>query len=219
MLNTLIKSALGLALGFVLVTPAMAMPIPPTPPAFVSGTFDFDNDVEEFEFSIATTSNVTIESIGYAGGPIVTNPNGSFGAGGFDTVLSLFDSSGTFITANDDGRGIVDPATGSAFDSLIEETLTADTYTVVVSQFANFFNGGIGDDISLGFEFDGPPDNFTSLFCSNGSFCDVGGNNRSNFFAVNIVAQAQAVPEPSTLALLGFGLVGAGLAYRRRQQG
>lgn len=213
--NTLIKSALGLAFGFLLINPAMAMPL--TPPANVNGTFDFDNDVEQFEFSIATAAIITIESIGYAGGPIITNPSGSFGAGGFDPVLSLFDETGAFITLNDDGSANVDPVTGFAFDSRIEESLGAGTYTVVVTQFANFFNGGVGGDISLGFTFDGAPNNFTGFLCSNGSFCDVGGNNRSSFFAVNVSA-AQTVPEPSTLALLGFGLVGAGLAYRRRQR-
>ena len=64
--NTLIKSALGLALGVLLINPASAVPL--TPPTNVNGTFNFDNDVEQFEFSIATTSIVTIESIGYGGG-------------------------------------------------------------------------------------------------------------------------------------------------------
>ncbi|MGI9488376.1 MAG: DVUA0089 family protein [Geminicoccaceae bacterium] len=219
--NTLIKSALGLALGVLLINPASAVPL--TPPTNVNGTFNFDNDVEQFEFSIATTSIVTIESIGYGGGSFASNPAIVIGPGGFDTVLSLFDETGAFIDDDDDdddglGATLVDASTGNAFDAFLQPTLAAGTYTVVITQFDNFFTGVVGDDISLGFDFDGAPNNFTSfLGCSNGEFCDVDANNRSNFFAINVAAQA--VPEPSTLALLGFGLVGAGLAYRRRQQG
>ena len=137
--------------------------------------------------------------------------------------MSLFDETGAFIDDDDDdddglGATLVDASTGNAFDAFLQPTLAAGTYTVVITQFDNFFTGVVGDDISLGFDFDGAPNNFTSfLGCSNGEFCDVDANNRSNFFAINVAAQA--VPEPSTLALLGFGLVGAGLAYRRRQQG
>lgn len=216
--NILIKSALGLALGFLLTNPAAAVPL--TPPTNVNGTFSFDNDVEQFEFSITATSIVTIESISYAGGAFASNPGIIAPAGGFDPILSLFDSTGTFIQAADDGSSSFDPVTGSAFDSFLQPTLDPGTYTVVVTQFDNFFLGGVGDNISAGFEHDGGPDNFTSFFgCSNGEFCDVGANNRTNFFAVNVIAQAQAVPEPSALAMIGFGLLGAGLTYRRRQKG
>lgn len=184
----------------------------------MTGNFIFDNDVQQFEFTVGATSIVTLETISFAGGTFASNPGITAGAGGFDPILSLFDGTGSLLAAADDGRGVVDPGTGSAFDSFLQPVLDAGVYTVVVTQFNNFFAGNPGDDISLGFGFDGPGDNFTSLFgCANGSFCDVGGNDRSSFFAVNISAEALAVPEPSTLALLGFGLVGAGLAYRRRQ--
>ncbi len=220
--NPLLKSALGLAFGCLLISPASAMPLPLVPPTTVTGVFSADNDQQQFQFSIATDSIVSIESISYAGGTFASNPAITAPAGGFDPIVSLFDSTGAFIDDDDDdddglGSVAVDLVTGNAFDAFLQTSLTAGTYTLVVTQFDNFFDGLVGDDISNGFEQDSDPA-FTTFFgCSNGIFCDFDGNNRGNFFAVNITADAQAVAEPTTLALLGFGLVGAGLAYRRRR--
>jgi hypothetical protein len=212
----LMRSVIGIALGLTLAAPAVAVPL--TPPTNVNGTFEADNDVEQFEFSIPAPSIVTIETISYAGGTFATNPILTDPGGGFDPIISLFDDTGAFLADDDDSSPTLDGITGNAFDSFLVTPLAAGTYTVVITQFDNFFIGGIGDDISLGFDFDGGPSDFTSFFgCGNGEFCDFDGNNRTNFFNVNVTAEALAVPEPSTLALLGFGLVGMGLASRRRR--
>ena len=233
--NTLIKSALGLTFGFLLINPASAIPL--LPPTTVTGLFTSDDQQQQFEFSIPTAALVTIESISYAGGTFASNSLITAPAGGFDPIVSLFDSTGAFIDDDDDdddgfGSTATDPVTGNAFDAFLQTPLAAGTYTVVVTQFDNFFDGIVGDDISNGFEREGDP-TLTSFFgCTDGIFCDFDENNRSfilndpgnpldgervSFFAVNVTTQAVAVPEPTTLALLGFGLVGAGLAYRRRR--
>ncbi|NJO38775.1 MAG: hypothetical protein HC871_15685, partial [Rhizobiales bacterium] len=221
----LVKTALGLALGFLLIDPALAVPL--IPPTTVTGVFSTDDESQQFEFVISAESIVTIETISYAGGTFASNPALIAGPGGFDPILSLFDGTGAFIAANDDGLGVaVDPGTGFAFDSRLETTLAPGVYTVVVTQFDNFFAGGVGDDISTGFVLDGDP-TFTSFFgCSEGIFCDLGGNDRS--FPARRRAQellrrqhrlpsrARALdPGPGRLWLVGLiTWVGVGVAAR-----
>jgi len=96
----------------------------------------------------------------------------SLPGGGFDPVLSLFDSANLFITDADDGSSNVDIVTGEAFDTFFQPVLTAGTYTVVITQFDNFFSGGFGDPLSTGFDLTGDPF-FTGVFgCTAGQFCD-----------------------------------------------
>ncbi|MBV8709847.1 MAG: DVUA0089 family protein, partial [Acidobacteriaceae bacterium] len=67
----------------------------------LSGAISSDDAVQLFDFTVATPSSVDLRSYGYAGG---TSSTGRVVAsGGFDTTLTLFDSSGNFLNENDDG--------------------------------------------------------------------------------------------------------------------
>jgi len=164
-----------------------------------SGNLAGDNDVKLFSFALVSTSDVTLRTWSYAGG---TNAAGNLiAAGGFDPIVSLFFGSGNpaiLLDANDDGLGVpVDSGTGFAYDALLESfALPAGTYTVALTQFANF---AIGPTLGDGFldagilDFDG----------------------RTSAWALDILMTGSTpVPLPGTLALLFSGLVAA-VATRR----
>jgi hypothetical protein len=114
------------------ISPAsFTTPVPPTvfdppgwPTATIAGTGNFDlGDVDFYSF---TTTG---------GGAMFDIDNPMFA---FDTILSLFDSSGTLVGVGDD---ILDPDPGSgtfsdAFIGVI--TLSPGSYYVAVSQFDNY---------------------------------------------------------------------------------
>src|ERR1700694_5566745 len=80
-----------------------------------TGTFSQDDQLQVFTFKVDTPSTVLMRTWGYAGG---TNAAGQMiPRGGFDPILSLFDSTGMLIGLNEDGTGFVapDPHTGAAF--------------------------------------------------------------------------------------------------------
>lgn len=170
-----------------------------------TGNFTQDDQMQIFNFTLASSATVTLETLGYAGG---TNAAGqAIAAGGFDPFLSLFDSSGTLIGVNNDGTGVATDATGAALDSLLTETLVAGSYTLVLTQSDNGPNGPTFAD---GFLETGNG-NFTAMFaCSNGIFCDLNGANRDGNWAVDIDNVTSAagsgttnVPEPSASGLMG----------------
>lgn len=187
-----------------------------------TGAFTQDDDVQLFTLSIGAVSNVTLRTWSYAGG---TNAAGaSIGSGGFDPILTVFDSTGAVVGANDDGGASVtpDPVTNATFDSFLDLTgLAPGLYTVALTQFDNF---AAGPNLSNGFVRSGQG-NFTPALsgivgCT--QFCDVAGGIRDGDWAVDIlnVDQAEEVPrvlEPATMTLLGAGLAAMSFLRRRKR--
>jgi len=184
-----------------------------------TGSFATDDQIQEFLFSLSSTSVVTTVTYSYAGG---TNQAGaSIPEGGFDPWLAIFNSSGALVASVDDGTcGQVgtDSVTGACFDSYISQSLTAGTYTLVLSQSDNSPAGG---NLSNGYTRTGQTDFTASFGCTNGEFCDINADNRTANWAVDIdnVASSSlpgsAAPEPATFLLLGGGFAGI-LVLRRR---
>ena len=164
-----------------------------------TGTFPLDNSKVAYSFTLGSAGSVTLTSLGYAGG---TNLAGNtVAAGGFDSVLSLYDATGLLLDENDD--------VGTLGDAKLSSSLGAGSYKVYLTQYNNF--GPV--QLPGAFAFDGQP-NFR------GGFVDFNGNRRTGSWALDISGVdsvvTASVPEPATWALMigGFGLVGR--AMRRR---
>jgi hypothetical protein len=119
----------------------------------LQGLFTRDDDVQLFDVVIATTGTVDLRTYTYAGG--TTSTGTVVPRGGFDPILTLFDSAGILVNDNDEGSGAAtDPATGEAFDARITRTLTAGSYIVALTQYDNF---AAGVDLASGFVESGHP--------------------------------------------------------------
>ncbi|HNX90854.1 MAG TPA: DVUA0089 family protein [Candidatus Omnitrophota bacterium] len=193
---------------------------------FFSGTFTSDDEIKYLSFHLDEASPVVLRTYSYAGG---TDSDGNvISGGGFDPVLSLFNSSYVFIDDSDDGdetaAGMknvgVDAISGKQWDSYLVVELTAGDYVVVLTQADNDFSGDPGDNISEGFENQGAG-NYTpeTIFDETGvvvtgSFWEEYEgvyNQRTGNWAVGVTS----TPEPVSSILFG---IGAGMIGIRRMR-
>lgn len=183
------------------------------------GTFLTDDQVQLFDFTLATDSTVSMVSWGYGGG---TNANSQvIPAGGFDTYFTWFGSDGTQISTDDDcNGGPGNPRNRACLDAFAQVSLPAGSYILALTQSGNLPAGSLSD----GFIEQGQG-NFTA----NGpctAFCDTFGNTDNGSWAVDILNVTSATevgvpstPEPSTwvLSIGGMALLLAALRRGRNQ--
>jgi hypothetical protein len=154
-----------------------------------TGTFAQDDDERIFYFTISAASTITLRTYSYAGG--VNAAGTTIPAGGFDPVLSVFDSAGNLIGSNEDGgctNADTDPTTSLCWDSFLRLPLPAGNYSVVLTQSANLANG---PTLADSFVYAGAG-NFTPAPAGQTpGFWDESPSKRNGNYAVDIVGTAE----------------------------
>jgi len=175
------------------------------------GAFTQDDNQQTFQILVGDPTTITLQSWGFAGG---TNAAGSvIPAGGFATVLSLFDPSGLLVTSDTGGTAPdgctprnIDEATGFCLDAYVSESvLTSGSWTAVLTEFDNTANGPALAD---GFTQDGAG-NFNNGFQLFYTF------QRTGNWAVDINDGYTPEPAAAWLTLAGLGFLAR---YRRRRK-
>src|SRR5579872_2213210 len=105
------------------------------------GQFAADTDEREFFVTLQQAGALVARTLSYAGGSLIS---GAIPRGGFDPTLTLFDSTGRLVAANEDGGcgpRAADAVTGQCWDSYLSLLLPAGTYRLVLTQSTNGANG------------------------------------------------------------------------------
>jgi hypothetical protein len=160
------------------------------------GTFATDDQIQLFDFTVSSTTTVTLVSLAYGGG--TNSASTVIPAGGFDSFFTLFAADGSQINTNNDGGcGVVNAGNGGCLDAYLSETLNAGSYILALTESGNDPAGNLAD----GFIEQGQG-NFT---CAQG-FCDAFGNHQNGTWAVDIrnvqSVGTSAAPEPATFPLV-----------------
>lgn len=164
-----------------------------------SGTLGSDNQIVQLGFSTASTQNFTFFTTSYSGG---LNADGTTtAAGGFDPVLSLFNSNGTIYAGNS--------STAGGADAFLTDVLGPGSYILVLSEFPNYSSGTIGSFAGIG--------TIVSDACGTSSaFTDaVTCSQRTGNYSVNVSSSA-VTPEPPSALLLLLPLGGVVYLNRRK---
>jgi len=177
---------------------------------FFQGAFGGDDELASFSFQLSMPGTVTIQTFSYAGG---TDGLGHvILAGGFDPVITLFDSLGNFLNTNNDGPcGVVgkDPVTQNCFDSYLSLNLGAGDYQLYLSESDNL---AVGPTLADGFTQSGNG-NFScpEFMGTAGPFCDASPSQRNGEWALDVITPSNTgpspAPEPATPILLLSGAV------------
>ena len=186
-----------------------------------TGSFIQDAQSQFFSFQINGATTVALTTVSYAGGTLADGSRVT--GGGFDPYLTLYQSNGLVIGANDDIA-----TDGIQLDSSVQLTLNKGIYWVSLTQAFNLSNGNHYDPSSANNGFIQSGDYTGPLFgCSNGQFCNYMAENRFSDWALNITgaisAQAEsafvpAVPEPDEYIMLLAGASLVAFQVRRKQK-
>ena len=125
---------------------------------------------------------------------------------GYDVNLTAFDPS--YLSEITVGFTPSDPSLGGVF--------LAPAFDQDAPGSGNFTSGGIIDLVGQGLDFNVSDDGTLRLEFFE-SFTDAGVNPNGQFDSGTLSVQYDAVPEPSTWALLGLGIVGTGVVALRRR--
>ncbi len=176
----------------------------PAADTLIDGTIATGNpsDADLYKISLTSSSTYTFSTV-----------NAYTDAGGVDTELSLFSSTGTAIFENDD-------ASGTTTDSKITATLAAGTYYIGVSSSGNEAVNSNNQVLFVGLSQSG--DTTAQRGPASGVNPTTEFNFNSNNYDTTTTGQYQigitaAVPEPSTWAAFVLGGIAAGFTILRRR--
>lgn len=188
------------------------------------GIFSQDNQVQEFSFTVASPTTVTLETYGYAGGTVNST---TIPAGGFDPTIAVFlpPTNDVVLSSPCGGAAGFDPVYNTCEDAYLQQTVDSGTYIVALMVNDNTPTGGPADP----FANDGNP-GFSCVDAGGlpGTFCDVGsglGESRTGNWALAITGADSTeelpsggqVPEPGAVSLMGIGMALVAFLMRRRE--